>query len=171
MAFVFLVFSVGCNPTTLESDLVKSTPVQVDQDMKARQFSSDTVQTGDSEQIAMINGRVFFLEIADTNATRAKGLMHREILPPDNAMLFVFSDEAVLTFWMKDTLIPLDILFLDDALEIIDIQTMVPQIGALEKDLIRYSSKQPAKFALEMNAGLTQKYEIKTGMAVQLNLN
>ena len=171
MGFVFLLFSAGCNRAALEPDSVTSTRVQVDRDIQAHQSAVNDAEKNKSENLAVINGHVFFLEVADTNLKRANGLMNRKTLPPDNAMLFVFSEEAILTFWMKDTLIPLDILFLDHTLEIIDIKTMVPQIGALEKDLIRYTSKKPAKFALEMNGGLTQKYEIKTGMIVQLNLD
>ena len=163
---MFSGFIVGCSLANQQLDL--ATPTQVGEDRVVDQSRANNAQTSNPERIAVINGHVFFLEIADTNATRAQGLMNRQVLDSDHAMLFVFVDESIITFWMKDTLIPLDILFLDHALEIVDIQTMVPQIGAMEKDLIRYSSKRPSKFALEMNAGLTEQYGIKTGMIVQL---
>jgi uncharacterized membrane protein (UPF0127 family) len=171
IGLICLAFIVGCGSATLDSDSAVSTKAVVDEHKKADQTPADNTQTSTPERSAVINGHHFFLEVADTNALRAKGLMNREVLALNNAMLFVFWDEEVVTFWMKDTLIPLDILFLDHTLKIVDIQTMVPQIGTLEKDLIRYISKWPSKFALEINAGLTHQYEIKTGMVVELRLD
>jgi uncharacterized membrane protein (UPF0127 family) len=85
-------------------------------------------------------------------------------------MLFVFQTERVLSFWMKDTLIPLDILFLDSDGAIVNIQTMEPEPGVPDRDLRRYSSGVPALYALEMNAGLAQQLGFQVGMVAELHL-
>ena len=74
-------------------------------------------------------------------------------------MLFVFEAEEHRSFWMKNTLIPLDILFLDARGVVVDVQTMYPQIGDADNALKVYRSAQPARYALEMNAGLAESLE------------
>ena len=71
---------------------------------------------------------------------------------------------------MKDTLIPLDILFLDSDGTIVNIQTMEPEPGVPDRDLRRYSSGSPALYALEMNAGLAQQLGFQVGMVAELHL-
>src|SRR3989344_4541488 len=66
------------------------------------------------------------VEIADDNEERMKGLMFRERLDENAGMLFVFEDEQYQAFWMKNTLIPLDIIFIGKNLEIVDIENAVP---------------------------------------------
>ena len=81
-------------------------------------------------------------------------------------MLFVYDAEAQLSFWMKGTLIPLDILFLDSHGVVVDVQTMTPQLGAPNSDLLTYTSARPARYALEMNAGLAEALGVVPGDAV-----
>ena len=85
---------------------------------------------------ALIAGQVFQLEIAATQEERARGLMGQERIPDDYAMLFVYEAEQRLSFWMKGTLIPLDILFLDSEGVVVDVQTMTPQIGVPDGELV-----------------------------------
>ncbi|MEK6964301.1 MAG: DUF192 domain-containing protein [Nanoarchaeota archaeon] len=103
---------------------------------------------------------LFKIEIVDTPALREKGLMNRSYLAEDQGMLFVFDREQVLTFWMKDTLIPLDILFIDQNERVVDIQTMGL---CLEEPCPGYISRKPAQYALEINAGMAQRYGIQEG--------
>ena len=110
-----------------------------------------------------LRGHVFRLEIARTRDERIRGLMNRESLPADAAMLFVFESESPLAFWMKNTLIPLDILYVDSAGIVVDIQTMLPEPGVADSDLRRYSSTGPARYAVEMNAGLAEMYDFDVG--------
>ncbi len=112
---------------------------------------------------ALIGGHRFQLEIADTPTERARGLMERPNLPEDAAMLFVFEGERSRSFWMKNTLIPLDILFLDAQGQVVDIQTMHTQIGVPNSELISYTSAQPVQYAIEINAGLAAKLGITVG--------
>ena len=112
-----------------------------------------------------IKGRALTVELAATPAARACGLSHRDHLPQDNGMLFIFPDPRPLTFWMKDTRIPLAIAFLDDSGEIIEIQTMVP----MQTEPL-YHSPRPAKYALEVNQGWFKRHGIETGDRVVLEL-
>ena len=120
---------------------------------------------GDVRQ-ALIGGEVFRLEVALTSQERAQGLMNREGLNWDAAMLFVFEEEAQRTFWMKNTFIPLDILYLDSNGIVVDVQTMTPQVGVADSELTRYPSAAPARYAIEMNAGLALDLGIEPGAQV-----
>ena len=130
----------------------------------AEGFSPPNVVEGVGQATEMQLGeQVFRLEIARTRDERARGLMDRESLPADAAMLFVFETESPLAFWMKNTLIPLDILYLGSAGIVIDIQTMLPEPGVADSELRRYPSAAPARYAVEMNAGLADMYDFDVG--------
>ncbi len=120
--------------------------------------------------IAIVEGQVFTLEVAATSEERSRGLMARTRLPYNAAMLFIYSRERNLVFWMKDTLIPVDILFLDSAGIVVDVQTMAPEPGVRDAELTRYPSAGPARYALEMNAGLAEVHGIVVGSHVELRL-
>ena len=126
----------------------------------------DPVEGLGDVQEALIGGQVFRLEVARTSQERAKGLMGREHLERDSAMLFVFAEEAQRSFWMKNTLIPLDILFLDSNGVVVDVQTMTPQPDAPDSELTVYPSAAPARYAIEMNAGLAKELGIEPGAQV-----
>ena len=115
---------------------------------------------------ALVEGRVFQLEVARTREERAQGLMGRSSLPEDAAMLFVYDAEDALVFWMKDTLIPLDVLFLDSDGIVVNVQTMRPQPDATDATLTRYYAAAPARYAVEINAGLASEYDITAGSRV-----
>ena len=68
-------------------------------------------------------------------------------------MLFVYPAEARLRFWMRNTLIPLDIVFLDASKVVVDVQSMAPEPGVPPQELTIYTSLAPARYALEINAG------------------
>ena len=115
---------------------------------------------------ALIEGRLFQLEVARTSSERARGLMERTSLPENAAMLFVYGSEEYRGFWMKNTLIPLDILYLNAEGVVVDVQTMHPQIGVADGALKVYPSALPARYALEMNAGLAETLGIVPGAQV-----
>lgn len=95
-----------------------------------------------------IGGVKAYVEVARTKEERQKGLMHRTSLGPDEGMLFVFPEEKIQAFWMKNTLIPLDVAFFDSQGFLIDVFRMEPDGGERI-----YQSSQPALYAVEMNAG------------------
>ena len=99
-------------------------------------------------------------EVASNNAERATGLMSRPSMPIHRGMLFVFPEAGVQCFWMKNTLIPLSIAFLDDAGRIVQIADMQPQ------SLDNHCSVKPVRFALEMNAGWFKSRGLTTGAKI-----
>jgi|SRR3989338_4804568 len=105
-------------------------------------------------------------EIADDEQEQMKGLMFREKLNENDGMFFVFENEQERTFWMKNTLIPLDIIFIGNNFEIVDIKNAVPCKG---EPCALYKSSKPAKYVLEVNGDLTAKRGIMIGDKITLN--
>jgi uncharacterized membrane protein (UPF0127 family) len=106
------------------------------------------------------------VEIADEPEEQATGLMNRTALGEDRGMLFVFPSEEDRSFWMKDTLIPLSIAYMDSEGRIVDIQDM----KALDDDPPHYVSAEPARYALEVNKGFFNERGIQVGDRVELPL-
>ena len=96
-------------------------------------------------------------EVAADNATRSIGLMNRFSLAPDHGMLFVFAESQPLSFWMKNTFVPLSIAYVDAKGVIVNIVDMKPQ------DESTYSSAAAAMFALEMKQGWFKERGIVAG--------
>jgi uncharacterized membrane protein (UPF0127 family) len=105
--------------------------------------------------------------IADTDAERARGLMGVAGLAENEGMLFVFDKEDIYIFWMKNTLIPLDIIWLDAGKKIVDIrEDAMPCINSCDS----FVPAVKAKYALEVNAGFVLRHKIKVGDTVSFNL-
>ena len=109
-------------------------------------------------------GHVFSVEIATTPAEQAHGLMERTSMPADHGMLFVFQDAEPQTFWMKNTLIPLDILFFDAHRHLVTIQADAQPCKADPCKL--YPSDAPAHYVLELNAGTAAKLGVRKGALI-----
>lgn len=106
------------------------------------------------------------VEIADTEAKRAKGLMFRTHMPENNGMLFIFQTSASHAFWMANTKIPLDIIWINEDLKIVDISKNTPpctETGTLISLCKAYAPKDKAKYVLEVNGGYTDKNKIGIG--------
>jgi hypothetical protein len=101
------------------------------------------------------------VELALTQPERDLGLMHRTELAPDAGMLFVFPSDEPRTFWMKDTLIPLDIVFLDADGTIQNIARGEPFV-----ERPGYHSARPARMVLELNAGWCEAHGVLPGARV-----
>lgn len=101
------------------------------------------------------------VEVAATEAHRAKGLMHRDALPEDRGMLFVYPDTAVRGFWMKNTRIPLSIAYIEADGTIARIAHMKPH------DTTRVSSLYPVRYAIEVNEGWFERHGVKKGDVVK----
>jgi hypothetical protein len=112
-----------------------------------------------------IKGYSLTAELATTPVARACGLSHRDELPKNHGMLFIYSDSRPISFWMKDTKIPLSIAFLDDSGQIFSIQDMTP--GQTDRT---YHSPRPARYAIEVNQGWFSRHRIDAGDAVEMKL-
>ena len=100
-------------------------------------------------------------EVANTPVTRAQGLMRRKAMAQGAGMLFVFDESAGHCMWMKNTLIPLSVAFVDERGEIVNIEDMQPL------DESAHCASRPARYALEMNQGWFKKRGISPGTLIQ----
>jgi len=114
-----------------------------------------------------LKGQRFDVEIADTEPARERGLMFREGMPADHGMLFLFDDNAVRTFWMKNCRMPLDILYFDEKYKLVSVQQRVP--ACRSEPCPVYPSEGAAKYVLELNAGVADKLDVKPGDAIKLS--
>jgi uncharacterized membrane protein (UPF0127 family) len=108
-----------------------------------------------------LHGHRIKVEIAADDASRAHGLMDRTSMPAGQGMLFVFPDSQIRTFWMKNTLIPLDMLFFDADRKLVTLHADVPPCGA--DPCATYPSTAPARYVLELNAGTATKLGVREG--------
>lgn len=117
--------------------------------------------------MAFIGACKFYLEVADDPEERAVGLMGRESLGRDRGMVFVYAEDQILRFWMKGTLIPLDIIFINGASVVVDVQTMRPE-SETAPSLPITRSAAPARFAIEVNEGVAAECGIEPGAAAEI---
>jgi uncharacterized membrane protein (UPF0127 family) len=118
-----------------------------------------TFQTGNREAWAV-------LEVANNETEKTEGLMNVTELGKHEGMLFNYTEEDLRAFWMKNTLIPLDIIFLNENREVINVETAYPEPNTSEQELKRYRSEEPAKYVIEVKAGFTENKSIKKGTEI-----
>lgn len=112
------------------------------------------------------------VEVADSSEKRAKGLMYRENLPDESGMLFVFEEAGIRNFWMKNTLIPLDMIFLSSDKKIVGISNNVQPCAdnffeTLVQPCPHISSESPAQYVLEVRGGFVEENDIEVGDALK----
>ena len=110
---------------------------------------------------AEIKGQRFDIEVVADDASRERGLMFRDSMPSDHGMLFIFENEQPRVFWMKNTRIPLDILYFDRDYRLVSVQQRVPPCRS--EPCAQYPSSGPAQYVLELNSGLADKLGVKPG--------
>lgn len=110
-------------------------------------------------------GASLSVEIADTPYMQGKGLMFRQKMFMDSGMLFVFDSQKELKFWMKNTLMPLDMIFISENFTIVNI---VENAKQCTNNCEIYSSILPAKYTIETNAGFVKNNGIKVGDSVRI---
>ncbi len=113
-------------------------------------LQTDSSYTTWVNQICFTNN-CFDIEVVDTHETRKQWLMFRESLPSQSWMLFVFEKEAIYPFWMKNTLIPLDMIWIDKNWKIVDIKTAQP---CTSDPCLTYTPSGSGLYVLEINAGV-----------------
>lgn len=116
-----------------------------------------------------INDKTFSVDVADTREEREKGLSGRKKLDAGEAMLFVFEETGLHTFWMKDMKFNLDIIFIkDDKIVTIHKNVEKPSPDLAPAELEHYAPRESANFVLEINSGLSDKYSFKEGDTVKI---
>jgi uncharacterized membrane protein (UPF0127 family) len=108
-----------------------------------------------------IQGKPFLAEIADTPEKQSRGLMFRQKIKDDYGMLFIFPDDDIRSFWMKNTYITLDLIFLNGGQQIVDMFLSVSPCSG--DPCPSYTAKFPARYVLEINGGLAKKLKLKIG--------
>lgn len=111
----------------------------------------------------------FLVETASTPEQRSLGLMHRKTMDQDKGMLFIFQEAQAYSFWMRNTLIPLDIIWMDYGRRVVHIEKNVPPC---EHDpCANYRPLTSALYVLEVNAGLADQNNIQLGDVARFNLS
>ena len=109
-----------------------------------------------------IAGERFQVEVADDDDERARGLMFRDAMPADHGMLFIHDRQEPQAYWMKNTRIPLDILYFDSGRRLVSQQRDVPPCSAGDR-CPPYPSRGPARYVLELNAGQAARLGLEDG--------
>ncbi len=115
-----------------------------------------------STPVVVLRDHVFRVEIADDEAERTRGLMYREHLDADAGMLFLFERQEPQAFWMKNTRIPLDILYFDQSWSLVGWSLNTPPCS-LGNQCPSYPSGAPARYVLELNAGTASSIGAQLG--------
>lgn len=107
--------------------------------------------------------KVIKVEIADNYQSRMVGLMNRTSLLEESGMLFIFEEQGFLNFWMKNTLIPLDMIFINQEGVIEHIAKNVQPCRGLDEDCPKISSVKPVRYVVEVNGSMADKWGIEVG--------
>ena len=113
-----------------------------------------------------VAGQRYTVEIADDDAERAQGLMFRDAMDADRGMLFIHEREEPQSYWMKNTKIPLDILYFDGQRRLVSVQRDVPPCS-MGDQCPPYPSEAPARYVLELNAGEATRLKLEPGAELQ----
>jgi uncharacterized membrane protein (UPF0127 family) len=121
------------------------------------------------EPHVVLKGEKFSVELAETSEKQALGLMFREEMAEDHGMLFIFPAEGMRSFWMKNTRIPLDILYFDAELKLVSVSENARPCKT--RNCPTYPSKGPARYVLELNAGKAAELGVQPGDLLELRLD
>ena len=128
------------------------------------------VHKKEKENYVAFENKIFVVELATTDEERQKWLMFRESLDEDKWMLFIFDSEWYYSFWMKNTLIPLDMIWITDVdgeSRVVDVQTAQP---CEVENCPTFRPAGDALYVLEINAWLAEKYDIKAGDTMYIDI-
>jgi uncharacterized protein len=120
--------------------------------------------------ITLPGGTLIHAEIADTARKRAEGLMYREHLDKNRGMLFTFDQPQPWTFWMKNTKIPLDIIWMNEKKQIIHIESNVPICTRTDDGCRQYQPNEPALYVLELGGGMAERFKLQKGVTLRFHV-
>ena len=130
------------------------------------------------KEAVVIGEDTFKLEVAANGKSRAKGLMNRQKIDDDGGMIFIYKRARVRSFWMKNCLVDIDLLYLDGRGRIVSMHKMKKEssrgenepVVEYERRLKRYPSRRPAQFIIELKAGWIDRLKPKVGETIELDL-
>lgn len=128
-------------------------------------FKLPSVGSNSSTKVE-IKGKQYNIKLAKTNEEKQKGLSEIKSLPENEGMLFIFDKKDIYRFWMKNTFIPLDIIYINDE-KIVKIFENVPPQGNNQGAIPTYQSESDANYVLELNGGQSSKNGFKVGDSVK----
>lgn len=134
----------------------------------AAQIATGVLLGGPSQVYFPDSGASLEVEVADSQSERKRGLMYREKLSIDKGMLFVFPEEDERGFWMKNTLIPLDMIFVDSEGEVLNVEEAYPEPSTSEENLKIYRSEGEARYVIEANSSFTERFDVEAGDRVDI---
>ena len=114
-----------------------------------------------------LKGERYAVEVAMDDASRMRGLMFRDHMPQNHGMLFVFERQEPQAFWMRNTRIPLDIIYFDEGLRLVSVAAGVPPCTT--QSCPSYPSQGAARFVLELNAGHAHRLDLQRGDVLKLS--
>ena len=170
MLIIFSGICLGCKDTPEgDGSLAYSNHLSMQDDLASKPTVPIVHETNKST--VTIGTAVYTVKIADDNLTRGKGLSGQISLPDDHGMLFIFDNPSIQTFWMKDMLFPIDIVWISDACLVDSITPNIPiPLESTEiNQLPRYQSDSPVKYVLEIAQGQAKVWDIKVGDSVILH--
>ncbi len=122
------------------------------------------------EPYVLVKEQRFYVEIAANDASRSQGLMFRDELARNRGMLFIFPDQRMRAFWMRNTRIPLDIIYIDREFKVVSISANTPPCRSASNRCPSYPSAGPAQYVLEINAGLAAELGLEPGDRIEANM-
>jgi uncharacterized membrane protein (UPF0127 family) len=117
------------------------------------------------------SGATILAELADTAEKRARGLMFRTALPANRGMLFTFTEAQPWTFWMKNTRISLDIIWMDGKKTIVHVERNVPTCSRTDDGCPQYQPNDNAMYVLELAAGTADSLKLRRGVTLKFTLD
>jgi uncharacterized membrane protein (UPF0127 family) len=120
--------------------------------------------------ITLPGGGIIHAELANTPQKRAEGLMYREHLADDSGMLFTFSQAEAWVFWMKNTKIPLDLIWLNEKKQIVHIEQNAPICTRTDDSCPQYRPNEGALYVLELAAGRAEGLKLQRGSKLQFRV-
>jgi uncharacterized membrane protein (UPF0127 family) len=121
------------------------------------------------EPYVVLKGQRFTVELAETSEKQALGLMFRDSMAEDHGMLFLFPGESMRSFWMKNTRIPLDILYFDSDLALVSLAADARPCRSARCP--SYPSEGPAQYVLELNSGKAAELGVRPGDVLELHID
>ena len=117
-------------------------------------------------RVTFPNGHVVAVEIANDDDTRAQGLMFRDRVKPGTGMLFLFPTTEIYAFWMKNTIIPLDMIWIAEDGTVVDVKSGVPPCQA--DPCPSYTPAEKARYVLEVGSGVAKQQALVPGARVHI---